>query len=73
MKDTIHVCCPICSSWDWHQISNDYNGSSYSIGKGLIGSALLGPIGAVAGIGGKTKRLVTYKCDKCGHTRSYRQ
>lgn len=73
MKDVIHVNCPICKSWDWHKISDDYNGSSYSFGKGVLGSALLGPIGAVAGVGGKTKRIVTYKCDKCGHTRSYNQ
>ena len=73
MKDVISVNCPSCHSWDWHKISDSYNGSSYSVGKGLLGSALLGPIGAVAGVGGKNKRLVVYKCDKCGYTKSYNQ
>ena len=73
MKDVIHICCPNGKSWDWHRIDDSYNGSSYSYGKGIIGTAILGPIGAIAGIGGKTKRLVTYRCDKCGHTRTYRQ
>lgn len=73
MKDVINICCPICGSWDWHKIDDNYNGSSYSVGKGILGSALLGPIGAVAGIGGKTKRIVTYKCDVCKYTKSYNQ
>lgn len=73
MKDVIDIGCPICRSFKWNKIGDDYNGSSYSVGKGLLGSALLGPIGAVAGIGGKTKRIVTYKCEDCGYSRSYKQ
>ena len=36
----------------------------YSFAKGIIGQAVLGPIGAVAGINGKSSQ--TYHCSECG-------
>ncbi len=70
MKDVIPLACPICNSmYDWVKV--DENRGGYSFGKGAVGAALFGPVGAVAGIGGK--KMVTYKCKKCGHSHSYKQ
>ena len=38
---------------------------SFSYSKALVGTAVFGAVGAVAGINGK--KTVTYKCNKCGH------
>lgn len=53
--------CPKCGS---HQISVDKKG--YSIGKGVFGTVLLGPIGLMAGGVGKDKIRIT--CLNCGNT-----
>lgn len=38
--------------------------SGYSMGKGIVGAAVLGPVGAVAGLDGK--KTTSYYCPKCG-------
>ena len=38
--------------------------TGYSMGKGIVGAAVLGPVGAVAGLDGKN--TVVYYCPKCG-------
>lgn len=38
--------------------------SGYSMGKGIVGAAVLGPVGAVAGLDGKEAE--SYYCPKCG-------
>lgn len=38
--------------------------SGYSMGKGIVGVAVLGPVGAVAGLDGK--KTTSYYCPKCG-------
>lgn len=52
--------CPRCSS-----TSLSSNKKGYGIGKGLIGAAIAGPIGLVAGNIGSGK--VTVTCLKCGY------
>lgn len=70
MKEVVPVTCPKCKSWKWYEQGKVNNGN-YSFKKGIIGAALLGPVGAVAGINGK-KSLV-YHCEDCGYTASYEQ
>ena len=67
MKDVIPIVCPICKSYTWKQVYSSNEG--YSMGKGILGAVILGPVGAVAGINGKKR--VTYRCDKCGFTATY--
>ena len=65
--------CPKCGSnlfhWDGKTRSID-SGSSYSFKKGLAGAVLLGPVGAVAGIGGKKNKtnIYLYTCIHCGYS-----
>lgn len=68
MKEVVPFLCPICKS-NWRSIGTSSSG--YSMKKGILGSALLGPVGAVAGINGK--KQITYQCPKCGYTKSYQQ
>ena len=41
------------------------NHNQFSYGKAAVGVLVFGAVGAVAGINGK--KMVTYRCDKCGH------
>ena len=41
---------------------------SMSLGKGVIGAALLGPLGAVGGAAGIGKHKTQFVCAKCGKT-----
>lgn len=60
-----------CGKGYWEEISRTGDQSSgYSFGKGAVGTALFGPIGAVAGIGGKKTHTVTYRCTGCGRTKT---
>lgn len=52
--------CPRCGS-----TSLSGNKKGYGIGKGVVGAALLGPIGLIAGNIGSSKVMVT--CMKCGY------
>ena len=53
--------CAACGNPD---IIVENTKSGYSMGKGIAGAAVLGPVGAVAGLDGK--KTVTYYCPKCG-------
>lgn len=58
--------CPKCKSTNF--IVLDSGRKKMSIGKGLVGGALLGPLGAVAGgavLGKKGKG--DFQCCDCGH------
>ncbi len=59
-EDTAAVKCSRCGST---QISADKKG--FGIGKGVIGAAVAGPIGLVAGNAGAKKVRIT--CLKCGY------
>ncbi len=68
MKEVIPVHCPKCGSWKWYE-QGQVNNGGYSFKKGIIGTVVMGPIGAVAGINGK--KSIVYYCQNCGFTRSY--
>ena len=46
----------------YRPVSENHNQFSY--GKAAVGVLVFGAVGAVAGINGK--KMVTYRCDKCG-------
>lgn len=52
--------CPRCGS-----VSLSGNKKGYGIGKGVVGAAVFGPLGLMAGNIGSKKVIVT--CMKCGH------
>lgn len=54
------ACCPRCGS-----TSITANTKGYGIGKGVIGAAVVGPLGLVAGNIGRHKVLIT--CLNCGY------
>ena len=54
--------CPYCGS---NKIFLTSQNDGYSMKKGLIGAAVLGPVGAVAGIDGKTKQV--FHCPSCNN------
>ena len=61
----------ICGKGHWEvYIKGPTQSSGYSFGKGILGAAILGPVGAVAGIGGKKTHVTTYKCSNCGALQS---
>jgi hypothetical protein len=53
--------CPRCAS-----SAVDWDKRTFGGGKAIVGAVLLGPIGALAGFGGKKK--IVFTCLKCGHT-----
>ena len=66
--------CPQCGAYQvwfslsdkgWHEVTGSKRKSGYSVGKGLIGGAALGPLGLVAGGLGKKQKL--WKCEECGY------
>ncbi|MGL5190745.1 MAG: hypothetical protein ACRC7S_13965 [Cetobacterium sp.] len=54
----VELICPRCGS---HKIHTDTRG--YRATKGIIGGAILGPIGLLTGFAGKNKLL--YTCKEC--------
>ena len=56
--------CPNCESGKMERVDSKREG--FSIVKAVVGVAVAGPIGGVAGFLGRKK--VTYKCNDCGHT-----
>ena len=58
--------CPKCQSTNFEAVSSSKK--SLSLGKGIAGGILLGPVGAVGGaiIGNKGK--TTFVCHDCGNT-----
>lgn len=60
-----------CGKGYWKEISSTGKQSTgYSFGKGLLGTAVFGPVGAVAGIGGKKTETITYQCTGCGRIKT---
>ncbi|MFA9376204.1 MAG: hypothetical protein ACERKZ_05545 [Lachnotalea sp.] len=59
-KETGQLACPKCGCTS---LSDQKKG--YGIGKGVVGAAVLGPIGLIAGNIGKQKIVV--KCMHCGN------
>ena len=58
--------CAACGS---PRVKADEKREGYSITKGIVGTAIFGNVGAVAGINGKKKTY--YHCPDCGTTLSY--
>lgn len=58
--------CPKCGSRDF--IAAKSSGKSLSLSKSLIGGALIGPPGLIAGAILGTKGKVTLICKDCGHS-----
>lgn len=48
----------------WKQKIQIVDNHSYSVAKGLIGAAIIGPVGVIAGIDGKNR--ISYHCTECG-------
>ena len=60
--------CPVCgASKEWRQITAWREGFSFP--KALLGGCLLGGMGLLAGIDGRTKRL--FRCRACGYAMQY--
>lgn len=58
--------CPKCGSTQIEFVT--YQASqNYSVGKGLCGYCMCGPIGALCGVGNKTKARTNRKCKRCGY------
>ena len=57
------VKCPKCKSLNCVLLDQDHKG--ISVGKGLIGAALLGPAGLAFGLLGKKGKYMFY-CQDCG-------
>ncbi len=60
----VSVKCPRCGRLTVSEIGERTGG--VSLGKALVGGALLGPIGLLGGALGKKKMI--YQCTKCGYT-----
>ena len=68
-KESIPNRCPNCGNiWG---MENETSGAGNTLGKALVGSLLLGPLGAIGGaaFGNKT---ITYVCKKCGFKKEYK-
>lgn len=58
--------CPKCGSLNFEAVASSKK--SLSLGKGLVGDVLLGPIGAVGGAILGKKGKTTFACHDCGNT-----
>ena len=61
------ICPNCCKSGYWKKAGESYQNSGYSFSKGLVGTALFGTVGAVAGINGKKNKIVQYMCSNCNY------
>ena len=61
--------CPACKNYDGWRYTGEVK-SGLSAGKAVIGGALLGPLGAIAGAA-SGKHKYRYYCTKCGFTGEY--
>ncbi|MBQ7265612.1 MAG: hypothetical protein IJS61_05885 [Firmicutes bacterium] len=79
VRGNLYGKCPGCGNFNRDEdyvlvsygTSVDASSNNYSIGKGIIGGLLFGPVGTVAGFSHssgslKSKRMDTYKCKHCG-------
>ena len=60
------IACPHCNSTDIQFIGNDKK--SFSVGKAVGGTLLVGGIGAIAGFAGKKGKENDWHCKNCGNT-----
>lgn len=62
------MACPKCGSENVQSIA-DVKGKGFGVGKGCIGSLILGPIGWLCGLCGmgKTRTEILRVCNSCGH------
>lgn len=58
--------CALCGS---SRVAVDTQKEGFSVGKGIVGTALFGPAGALMGVNGKEQ--LYYHCAACGQTLSY--
>ena len=58
--------CAICGS---QQVVMDKKKDGFSVSKAVVGTVILGPVGAVAGVNAKETGM--YHCGACGQTLSY--
>lgn len=68
LRSTGHktVKCPHCKSTNISFMDN--NRKSFSVGKAVAGSALIGSTGVLAGFAGKKGKKNTWHCQECGKT-----
>lgn len=63
--------CPKCGNEHCTIINEiETNGKDYGVGKGIIGTLLLGPVGLLCGFCGekqKTKSKNYWICNRCGY------
>lgn len=56
--------CPHCRSKSTHFVEND--SKQFSVGKAVVGAALTGGVGSLAGFAGKKGKKNIWKCNQCG-------
>lgn len=62
--------CPLCGETiGWIQIDKQKKG--FSLGKSVAGGVIFGPLGLIAGTGGK--KMVAYHCKACGFEHEYKK
>ena len=74
-KPSDWLCCPKCRSKKLQAVVESTvtgTGGGYSVGKGCLGSILLGPLGLLCGSGGKKQKINTthqtmWLCHDCGN------
>ena len=67
MGDKAPKKCPRCkASLAWQPVQKGRE--NFSVGKAIVGTAFLGPLGAIAG---KGKKKVIFQCAQCGFIGEY--
>lgn len=66
MGKKIRCPSPKCGSFNFEAVASSKK--SLSLGKGIVGGVLLGPIGAVGGAMLGKKGKTTFVCHDCGNT-----
>ncbi|GAA3629283.1 hypothetical protein GCM10022297_05030 [Lactobacillus hamsteri] len=56
--------CPRCKSEDFTILGQHKKG--FSVGKAVVGTALTGGVGSLAGFAGKKSKKLDIICNKCG-------
>ncbi|ANK60932.1 hypothetical protein AYR52_06010 [Loigolactobacillus backii] len=61
--------CPKCGSYNIQVVGNHHKG--FSVGKAVVGGALAGGVGTVAGFAGKKGKKTDMICMNCGKKFKY--